>query len=49
MITDTKEKETFKLKSWDKIFDLSHSNNIQATYWELRPENVLDIKYFGKR
>lgn len=47
--TDKDEKEVFKLKSWDKIFDLSHATNIQATYWVLRPENVLDIKYFGKR
>ena len=43
----TKEKNKELLKSWNKIFDLSSSRYIQATFCELKKEQVLkkwDVK-----
>ncbi|EID84763.1 hypothetical protein MSI_17110 [Treponema sp. JC4] len=36
-----KEQKFIKEKSWDCIFDISQSNYIQATFWELRKENII--------
>ena len=49
-----KEQENAKRKSWEKIFDVTPFKNdwnwrgrdIQATFWELRLDQVVDARYF---
>lgn len=42
-----KEQNKEKQKSWDRIFDISEANQyVQATFWEIKKENVCGIKYF---
>ena len=48
------EKRRMKEKNWERVFDLSPLNNdwmrrgydIQATFWELRLEQVRDVRFF---
>ena len=48
------EKRRMKDKNWERVFDLSPLNNgwarrgyeIQATFWELRLEQVRDVRFF---
>lgn len=35
-----------KEKSWNKIFNINNSDFIQATFFELRLENIKKVKYF---
>ena len=47
-------REKLKVDSWSKIFDLTPVNTkwmckgryIQATFWVLRKENIVDVRYF---
>lgn len=43
-----KEKEKFKNKSWLRIFDISESENVQATFWEFDTSNIKNIWHFNK-
>ena len=48
------EKRRMKEKNWERVFDLSPLNSdwmrrgydIQATFWELRLEQVRDVRFF---
>ena len=48
------EKRRMKEKNWERVFDLSPLNtdwmrrgyDIQATFWELRLEQVRDVRFF---
>lgn len=48
------EKRRMKEKNWERVFDLSPLNNgwarrgyeIQATFWELRLEQIRDVRFF---
>ena len=42
-----KDKELFKHSSWLRVFDISESEHIQATFWELRKENIIKIWEFN--
>lgn len=52
-----KEKEIAKRKSWEQIFRIEHIENdgywrgryIQATFWEIRMENVREVRFFKGR
>lgn len=44
-----KEKEIFKMSTWNRIFNISHSENIQATFWELKPENIIKTWTYNKK
>lgn len=52
------EQEQLKYQSWKNIFDvcqqkppLKHKNSqfIQATFWQLHSEQVLDVRYFNNK
>lgn len=43
------EKEEFKKKSWNRIFDVKESQNVQATFWKLKKENVKRVWYFNEK
>lgn len=52
------EQEQLKYQSWKNIFDvcqqkqpLQHKNSqfIQATFWQLRSEQVIDVRYFNSK
>lgn len=51
------EKESLKIKSWDKIFDIElvendwngHGEYIQAVFWELKKEYVKKVQFFTAR
>ena len=43
----SKEKEEFKNKSWYKVFNIDESQNVQATFWEIRKENVKKVWYYN--
>jgi hypothetical protein len=38
-----------KEKSWDRIFNISNSDFVQATFFELKIEDVKKVKYFIAR
>ena len=48
------EKNAYKEKNWERIFDTSPLNNgwttrgewVQATFWELRREDVRAVRFF---
>lgn len=53
-----KERHLIKIKSWEKIFNVSppyesawevHGKYVQATFWELRLDQVVAIRYFKGR
>lgn len=37
----------FKHNTWLRVFDISESEYIQATFWELRKENIIKIWEFN--
>ena len=43
------EKEKFKMSTWSRIFNTEKSEHIQATFWELKPENVKKVWYYNKK
>lgn len=44
------EKERFKKDSWYRIFDVKNSQHVQATFWELRKEDITKVwKYNTKK
>lgn len=44
------EKERFKKESWYRIFDIKDSQHVQATFWELRKEDIIKVwKYNTKK
>lgn len=54
----TEEQLRVKRESWEKIFDIfppreneweSHGKYIQATFWELRLDHVIDVRHFKGR
>ena len=48
------EKAHFKYRNWERVFDLAPMENewmikgdsIQATFWELRKEQIRDVRFF---
>lgn len=42
------ERETFKTKSWYRIFDIENSENVQATFWVLAKENIRKVWEYNK-
>ena len=50
----TKEQRLFKSNNWERIFDLTplenewtiRADSIQATFWELRKEQIMDVRFF---
>ena len=40
------KKQQIKEKSWESIFDVSNSQFIQATFWELKEEDIIAIRHF---
>ena len=48
------EKIAYKEKNWERVFDISPLNNgwttrgewVQATFWELRREDVRAVRFF---
>ena len=48
------EKIAYKEKNWERVFDISSLNNnwttrgewVQATFWELRREDVRAVRFF---
>jgi hypothetical protein len=52
------EQTRVKRKSWERIFDVAppvdnewenHGRYVQATFWELRLDQVVDVRYFKGR
>ena len=51
---NTEEKQTFKNKNWERVFDINPAQNdwrvkgqyIQATFWELRKEDIKKVQHF---
>lgn len=43
-----KDKELFKYNSWIRIFDIAESEHIQATFRELRKEDIIKVTEFNK-
>ena len=39
------EKVSVKLFSWHKVFNINDANEIQATFWTLRREQILDARW----
>ncbi len=50
----SKDKEGFKQHNWERVFDISPFKNewitrgdsIQATFWELKKEYIVDVNFF---
>ena len=50
------EKNAYKEKNWERVFDTSPLNNgwttrgewVQATFWELRREDVCAVRFFAQ-
>jgi hypothetical protein len=40
-----------KIKSWERVFDKNFCpwEFVQATFWELRKEQVISVRYFKGR
>ena len=43
------QKRIEKEKSWEYIFDVKDCPFIQATFWELKKENIVNIRYIRHR
>lgn len=51
---DGKEAERLKIESWDNIFNVTKYENawrrngyyVQAVFWEIKAEQIKDVKYF---
>lgn len=49
-----KERKAYRDKNWERVFDLSYVDNdwvhrgdwIQATFWELRKEDIQKVRFF---
>ena len=41
------EKETRKHQTWNRIFDIAQSEHVQATFWELRQEDIRKVWMFN--
>lgn len=39
-----KEREIIKEKSWDDIFNIENSKEIQATFWEISKDMIIDVQ-----
>lgn len=45
-----RRQQQVKEKSWERIFDVTDDNQyVQATFWEIKKDNVCNIKYFKCR
>lgn len=43
------ERETFKNKSWYRIFDIENSENVQATFWKLSNKDIRNVWSYNNR
>lgn len=39
----SEEKEKVKIESWNEIFNVKNCDYVQATFWELRKEDIINI------
>lgn len=45
---DMEGKEKFKKESWYRVFEIDQAPHVQATFWELRKEEVKKIWKYNK-
>lgn len=45
---DMEGKEKFKKESWYRVFEINQAPHVQATFWELRKEEIKKIWKYNK-
>lgn len=45
---NTEGKEKFKKESWYRVFEIDQAPHVQATFWELRKEEIKKIWKYNK-
>ena len=45
---DMEGKEKFKKESWYRVFEIDQASHVQATFWELRKEEIKKIWKYNK-
>ncbi len=45
---DIEGKEKFKKESWYRVFEIDQAPHVQATFWELRKEEIKKIWKYNK-